>query len=158
MEDIIAMLDKMDLSEVMPDIDGLLGQIAFWMRLLLLVGPVISLALGLGYLLLPAKEATYRRGFRTYWGMGSVRAWRFTQRLAGIAMGSLGLILGIVMLVVTGDFQNMSEINVVITTINCLLWEIGLILFCRFGIGLTAFILFDSDGYRRTYSRSKPRY
>ncbi len=158
MEEIIAMLDKMDLSAIMPSITGLLSKLSFWMRLVLLVGPVLLLVLGLVYLLLPPKEATYRRGFRTYWGMGSVRAWRFTQRLAGIVLGSLGLILAVTMFLLSGNFGELEAITLLTTTIIYLLWEIGAAAVCYFGIGLTAFILFDSDGYRRTYNRNKPRY
>ena len=55
------------------------------------IGPVVMLALGLAYLFLAPKEANYYFGYRTYFGMGSVHSWRFTQRLSGIVLSLLGL-------------------------------------------------------------------
>ena len=74
--------------------------------------------LGLVYLFLTPKEANHYIGYRCYFGMGSVNAWRFTQRLAGIVFGSLGLILGSVMLLTVASFRQM-ELDALRSIIQC---------------------------------------
>ena len=93
MDKLLSLLDGLDIAKLLPEVDSLLGKLALVLRLCLLIGPVIMLVLGLIYLLIPPKEANQTAGYRTYFGMGSVKAWRFTQLVAGIIMTVVGLVL-----------------------------------------------------------------
>lgn len=153
MEKITEILEGIDFSKLVPDLSTFPGTVELIARICVMVGPLVLLVLGLIYLLIPPKEANHKAGFRTYFGMGSVEAWRFTQRLAGIVLGSLGLILSIVMWVISGDFAGM-EINLLIhKAAACLVWQIGLVAFCYLGISITAMVMFDRKGNNRWKKR-----
>ena len=147
--DFITGLFDMDFAALVPEMDAVLGIIRPALAVTLLAGPIILLVLGLLYLLLAPPEANYRFGYRTYFGMGSVEAWRFSQRIAGIAYGVVGLVLLIVMIVtVKGlggkDFFQMAE-----TAIRCLLWQGGAALFAQLVVAILAGVFFRADGSRR---------
>ena len=157
LDKLLSLLDGLDIAKLLPEVDSLLGKLALAMRICLLIGPVIMLVLGLVYLLIPPKEANYKAGFRTYWGMGSLQAWRFTQRLAGVVFSAMGLIFLIVMLVISGGFGDLGEMEMVTTTVNCLLWQVGLAFAGYFGVALTAFVLFDRTGAPRRKKKRTAR-
>ena len=103
-EDLKGLMDGFEPANLLPELDGILASLSQVARIAVLVGPIALLVLGLGYLLLSPKEANYIFGYRCTFGMGSVDAWRFTQRLAGIIWALLGLVLTLVMFSLTGDF------------------------------------------------------
>ena len=149
-ESIKEIMDAFDPAALLPDLSGLFGSLETVCRIAVLIGPVLLLVLGLAYLFLSPKEANYYFGYRTYFGMGSVHAWRFTQRLAGVALGSLGLILTIVMFVISNGFAGMDVMDMVWKAVSCLTWEAVLALLVNLGIGLAAFFRFDRNGeYRK---------
>lgn len=115
------------------------------------IGPVIALILGLAYLFLAPKEANYYFGYRCYFGMGSVRAWRFTQRIAGMILGGLGLILTVIMAIVTAGYGSMDSIDMVWSAVNCLIWEAILLLIGSIAINL------DRHGEFRRQGRVPPQ-
>ena len=90
-EAVKALMDNFDPASLLPDLSNVFGWIEMVCRVAVLVGPIILAALGIAYLFFSPKEANYYFGYRTYYGMGSVEAWRFTQRLSGIVLGLLGL-------------------------------------------------------------------
>ena len=104
MEKITAFFDGMDFTKLVPEMDSLLDILLKVCKLSIIVGPIVMLAFGLMYFFIPPKEANHSVGFRTYFGMGSVEAWRFTQKLAGIAWGALGLILTVVMFIIRAGY------------------------------------------------------
>ena len=104
-DDLKKVLEESDLGVVLPDLNAIMDKMAPIMRIALLAGPVLLLGLGLLYLFASPKEANYKFGYRCYFGMGSVRAWRYSQRLAGILYTAVGLILTLVMFSITGKFQ-----------------------------------------------------
>ena len=110
------------------------------------MGPVILALLGLAYLFFSPKEANYHFGYRTYFGMGSVEAWRFTQRLAGIVLSLLGLAMTGIMLVISGGFAGMEVTDMVWKALGCLGIEAVLALLANLAISLTAMIRFDRRG------------
>ena len=81
-DDLKQVLEGSDLGAVLPDLNAIMDKMAPIMRLALMAGPIILLALGLLYLFASPKEANYKFGYRCYFGMGSVYAWRYSQRLA----------------------------------------------------------------------------
>lgn len=149
MDKLTAIFDGLDLSKLVPQMEGLLNTIQLLASIAILIGPVVMVVMGVRYLFLPPKEANHRAGFRTYFGMGSVEAWLLTQKIAGIAIGAAGLALGIVMLIICKGYGSKDIMEVVLSAIECLLWEAGIALAVYFGISVTAAILFDAKGERR---------
>ena len=81
-------LDELDPSGMLPQMDSIFSRILLVCRICVMLGPVLLLILGLCYLFLAPKEANYYFGYRCFYGMGSVNAWQFTQRMAGIIQAS----------------------------------------------------------------------
>jgi len=149
-ESIKEIMDGFDPAALLPDLSGLFGSLETVCRVAVMIGPVVLLVLGLAYLFLSPKEANYYFGYRTYFGMGSVHAWRFTQRLAGVTLGGLGLILTVVMFVISNGFAQMDVMDMVWKAVSCLTWEAVLALLANIGIALAAFFRFDRKGeYRK---------
>jgi len=140
------LMDGFDPAALLPGLESVFGAVSTACRWAVLIGPIVLLLLGLAYLFLSPKEANYYFGYRCYFGMGSVQAWRFTQRLAGIVLGSLGLILTVVMLILSGGFDSLSAIDVAWRALRCVLWEAGLLIAAMLGINITAAIIFDRRG------------
>ena len=104
---------------------------------------------GLWYLLAPPKEANYGAGFRTWFGMGSVQAWRTTQKIAGFVWGGCGLVLLLVMWLISRGFTGGDMMQVATKAFMCLIWQAVIALVTYLGISITAAILFNSRGERR---------
>ena len=84
MEKILDLMNNLDnLGKFVPKLDTLMGWMQWLISLSVRIGPICILLLGLIYLLIPPKEANRKAGYRTVFGMGSVAAWRFTQRFSG---------------------------------------------------------------------------
>ena len=153
MDDIIETLKKLvnefDLANFIPEVDSILGWIETLVRIFVMAAPICILAFGLFFLFLPPKEANHSAGYRTYFGMGSVDAWRFTQFLAGVVWSGVGLILTVVMLIVVNGYRSMEMMDMVNSAVVCVLWEIGSIVVSCLGINITAAVVFDRKGNRR---------
>jgi len=147
--DFITGLFDMDFAALVPEMGAMLGFIRVVLSLLVLACPLSMLILGVLYLFMSPPEANYKFGFRTYFGMGSVEAWRFSQKIAGIAFGCLGLILLVVAIVVDFSFIGKDTHQVASTAITCLLWQVGLALAARLAVGIAAAVFFTADGGRR---------
>jgi len=144
------LMDGFDPASLLPELDTVFGKVELVCRVTVMLGPVLLLLLGLIYLFLTPREANHFIGYRCYFGMGSVNAWRSTQRIAGIAFGGLGLILSLVMLLIIGSFRELALDAMVWKAARCLAWEAGLALLAHLGVMTTAAILFDRKGnYRR---------
>lgn len=148
-ESIKEMMDAFDPAALLPDLSGLSESIASIARFAVMVGPVILLVMGLAYLFLAPKEANYRFGYRCYHGMGSVEAWRYTQRMAGLIWGVLGLALTCVMFFVTGGYGKIPVVSMVDSAITCLVWEIVLAVLSCIAINTLVMLSFDRSGGRR---------
>lgn len=153
MDDIIETLKKLvnefDLANFIPEVDSILGWVETLVRIFVMAAPICILAFGLFFLFLPPKEANHSAGYRTYFGMGSVDAWRFTQFLAGVVWSGVGLILTVVMLIVVNGYRSMEMMDMVNSAVVCVLWEIGSIVVSCLGINITAAVVFDRKGNRR---------
>ena len=145
-ESIKEIMDGFDPASLLPDLSGLFGSLETVCRWAVMIGPVILLVLGLAYLFLSPKEANYYFGYRTYFGMGSVHAWRFTQRIAGVILGGLGLILTVIMLIVSGGFGKLEVMDMVWKAVSCLIWEAVLALLANITIAAAAAYTFDRNG------------
>jgi len=140
---------ELDLGKLVPDMGLVLDYARLLVTVSVLVGPILLLVLGLIYFFLPPKEANHRFGFRTYFGMGSVEAWQFTQKIGGLAFGGLGLILLIVMLFVIGSFNGKDHFEMVNTAMVAMIWQAVLALLARLVTAVLAAVFFDRNGNRR---------
>ena len=147
MDKIRSILDGLDnIGKLVPELGKLLGGAPLWIMILLLIGPAVMVLLGVIYLFLPPKEANHHIGYRTYFGMGSVEAWRFTQKLAGFAWSGLGLVLTVMMFLISGGFRGMDMMEMADTAVRCVLWELGLMALCCIVINIVVTIRYDRKG------------
>lgn len=149
-------LSDFDLKAFLPMLDTILGWIELATRLAVMAGPLILLGMGLWFFLSPTKEANHKIGYRTFFGMGSVKAWQFTQKLAGITWSALGLVLTIVMGVICNGFRGMEAMDMVASAGKCIFWQIILATLSVLVIELTVAVRFDRKGVQRG-SQNKDR-
>ena len=148
-DSIKAIMDGFDPASLLPELSGIFGTLPGICRLCVMIGPLVLLALGLAYLLFAPREANWYFGYRCYFGMGSVYAWRFTQRFAGVVLGLTGLGLSIVMFVLSAGFADMDVTDMVWKALELLAWEAGIALFANVVINTAAALRFDRKGRHR---------
>ena len=148
-------MDGFDPAALLPDIGSIVGKVQLVCSLAILAAPVIMLLMGLAYLLFAPKEANYYFGYRTAFGMGSVSAWRHTQRVAGLVFGGLGLILTILMLMILLTFSGREAMDMVWLAVKCLLWEGALGLAAILSINSLAMYTYDYNGNRRRKAKKR---
>ena len=154
-EDFKGLMDEFDPASLLPELDTIIGKIAFVARIAVLIGPVVLLVMGLLYIFAAPKEANYYIGYRCYYGMGSVESWRYTQRLAGIVLGALGLVLGVVMLLISGGFAEMEIMDLLWRAVYCVLWEAGLTAAACLAVNIVVAARFNAKGDHRKRSVQK---
>ena len=148
-DSIKAMMDGFDPASLLPDLSQLFDSLAPVCRFAVMIGPLVFLALGLIYLFLTPKEANYYMGYRCYFGMGSVYAWRFTQRMAGLLFTGAGLILTVIMFVISGKFAYMEVTAMVWKALECLVFQAGAAFLITLAINVTAALRFNRKGEHR---------
>ena len=153
--DLITKLFDIDFAALVPKLPVFLGLVRTLMAFALLAGPVTMLILAALYLFKPAPEANYNFGYRTYYGMGSVEAWQFSQKIAGLAFGGLGAVLTVAMLIVILCFIRKTLLQVAIMVTVCLLVQILLLLAARITVAHLCKKYFDKYGDRR---KPAPRF
>ena len=147
--DIITKLFDLDLAKFVPEMPVFLGGLRAILVLAVLIGPILLVTLGAMYLLRPAPEANFKYGFRTYFGMGSVEAWKFSQKIAGLAFGGLGAVLLLIMFIVVLTFFKKDLFQIANSAIVCLIWQAGLTLIARITVFVMCCIYFARNGDRR---------
>lgn len=153
-ESIKELMDAFDPASLLPELSSVFDTVSAVCRIAVLAGPIILLVLGLAYLLFAPREANYYFGYRCYYGMGSIEAWRFTQRLAGALLGGLGLVLTGVMLFVSGGFAGMDAMDMVWKAFWCLVWQAVLVLLANAAIWGVTFFRFDARGNYRNRKKT----
>ena len=143
------LIQNFDPAAFLPDLSSLPGVVELVCRIAVLAGPVILLALGLMYLLVPAREANHSFGYRCFFGMGSVRAWMFTQKLAGVIWSVLGLGMTMVMALICNGYRTLPLMDMVMSAVECLFWQIILVACSYVVVHLTVFVFFNRKGKRR---------
>lgn len=156
MEAIKALTEGADLAKILPDLSTFLGKVEALMRIAVMVAPLVLLGLGLLYFLAPPKEANYKLGYRCFWGMSSVEAWLFTQKLAGSVWSVMGFVLCIVMTVQSGKFPGMEADAMAYLAVKYLLWELGCVVGSILLINLTVFVCFNRKGILREFLQKNP--
>ena len=149
MEIITAILEGFDLGKIIPDLSTFLGRLQTVAGIAVVVGPLVMLVTGIWYWLYPPKEANHKIGFRTYFGMGSVEAWRFTQLLAGKVWSVLGGVLTLVSLILCLTFGGKDAMQVVNTASVMLIIQAILTFFGWLTVTIIVTTTFDKNGKRR---------
>ena len=149
MDALKSLFEGFDFAAFVPEVDTVLGWVELIARLAVMAGPLLLLGFGLVYLLAPPKEANHSVGFRCWWGMASLDAWQFTQRLAGMIWSALGLVLTIIMALICNGFRSMEPMDMVWAAVKCLLWELGLAAAACLAVNVAVIVVFDRNGYRR---------
>ena len=149
------LMDGFDPAALLPEIDSIVGKVQVLCSLAILAAPVIMLCMGIAYLFFAPREANYYFGYRTAFGMGSVSAWRHTQKVAGLIFGGLGLILTILMLMICLTLSSRQAMDMVWLAVKCLIWEGVLALIAKFSINSIALYTYDYNGNKRRKARKK---
>ena len=150
-DELKALLEEMDLTKILPESEAVVGFILTVLRLAVMVGPLVLLGFGLLYLFAPPKEANHALGYRFWWGMASLDAWTFTQKVAGVGWSLLGLGLTIAMSILGSSFPEKELMDAIFLAGKCLLWQLGLVLGVCLVIDVIVVVFFDSKGYRRLF-------
>ncbi len=140
---------ELNLGALIPDLSTVMGWIELAFRVAVMAGPLILLGFGLVYLLSPPKEANYGLGYRFWWGMASLEAWTYTQRLAGMVWSASGAVLTIIMALICAGFRGMDPMDMAWTAGICVVVELVLVAVACIVINLVVMRKFDKDGYRR---------
>ena len=143
------LFEEFDLAACLPKLTDVLGWVEAGLRLAVMAGPLLLLGFGLLYLLAPPKEANYGLGFRCWWGMSSLEAWQYTQRVAGLIWSGLGVVLTIVMALICNAFRRMAPMDMVWSAAKCMLWELALIGISCIAVNVLVIRVFDRWGFRR---------
>ena len=150
MESLKEMMDGFDPASLLPQLDSIFEKMELICRIAVTVGPIVLIIMGLVYLFLTPKEANYYIGYRCYHGMGSVQAWRYTQRIAGLVFGGLGLVLTVIMLFVSGSFASLAVEDMAFKALSCLVWQAILTVLATIAVHGLVIAKFDRNGeYRK---------
>ena len=147
------LLDGFDPASLLPDLTTVVGKVELIARIAVMVGPIILLVLGVLYCFASPKEANYHFGYRCFFGMGSIEAWRFSQRLAGMVWGALGLVLTVVMLIVCGSFRGMEIMPMITKAAVALVWQAALTGISALAVNILVMTQFDAKGEHRVRSK-----
>ncbi len=149
MEAITAFLESFDIAKLLPELGAFISDLRFWAGLFLLIGPLVMLGLGAWYFFLPTKEANHHIGFRCAAAMGSVQAWRYAQRLAGMLymiVGGLLTVVSIIMIVVLAVAKPMAMAT---TAMIVMVLQALLALALRIVLQVLINKNFDKDGNKK---------
>ena len=152
-ESLTKLINEFDFAKIMPELGSVLGWIDLFIRICVLAAPVAVIFFGLWWLILPPKEANHHVGFRCYFGMGSVEAWRFTQKIAGATWTVLGLALLAISILISNQFPDMEPMAMLDKAVTCILWQIGLIFIFIVLINLVVTVRYDRNGDLRSEKR-----
>lgn len=140
---------ELNLGVLLPDLSTFMGWIELVLRVAVMAGPILLLGFGLVYLLAPPKEANYGLGYRFWWGMASLEAWTFTQRIAGMVWSAMGAVLTIVMALICSGFRDLDPMDMVWRAVYCLIAELILVAAACIAINVVVMKKFDKDGFAR---------
>lgn len=138
-----------DPAALLPDLWAIFESLDSVLRVVVLVGPLCLLGLGLLYLLAPPAEANHVFGYRHFWGMSSVEAWRYTQKTAGLVWTCLGFVLTVVMSLISNAYRNMAWEAMLFSALVSVIVELLLVVLSTMLINSLVMLRFDRKGTRR---------
>lgn len=134
------------LDAIIPELGTMLADMRFWLGFAMLIGPILLLLLGTYYYFFAPEEANHKAGYRTYYGMGSVAAWKFTQGFAGKVWGFLGAGSAVVAIIGCIIMATQAPENAVIPALVILILEVVAVVAGFAVIETTVSRRFDADG------------
>lgn len=137
------------LDALIPNLEKLLGDMRSWLGIAMIIGPVIFIIMGLVYYFLAPPEANHKLGYRTYFGMGSVSAWKFTQKLAGLVWGGLGIVLAIVAIIGCVIMVGQELNKATSTALTILIIEAVAAVIAFLTVEITVILRYDMNGSAR---------
>lgn len=150
MDAIMNLIGEFDPAALLPNISVVVWLMELISRLAILVIPVLLLIFGLLYFFKPIKEANHIFGYRAYFGMGSVEAWRFAQRFAGFIYMILGGVMTLAMVIVSIVLIWKDTFTLLTASAICLIIELVLTGIAVLAINIYLAVRYDRYGYRRT--------
>lgn len=146
------LISDFDLMAMLPDLADLMDWIVKGVNIALIIGPVVLAVMGLWYLLLPTREANHVVGYRFFWGMGSVKSWKFTQRLAGLVWLIMGVRMAREAYERSAQLEALETIELMYTAIETIISQVGTVIISCVIINAVIFLLFNFKGnYRRLW-------
>ena len=145
-----SLLGEFDPAALVPDLGAIFNNLDAALRVVVLAGPLCLLGLGLLYLLAPPSEANHVFGYRHFWGMSSVEAWRFTQKTAGLVWTGLGLVLTIIMAFLCNGYRELAAEAMLTSALTSVLVELLLVFLSTLLINTLVIFHFDHRGTRRS--------
>ena len=145
-----SLLADFDPAALVPDLEALFNNLDAALRVVVLAGPLCLLGLGLMYLLAPPSEANHVFGYRHFWGMSSVEAWRFTQKTAGLVWTGLGLCLTVIMAFLCNGYRELAAEAMLMSALTSVLVELLLVFLSTMLINTLVIFHFDHKGARRS--------
>ena len=143
------MLDDFELEMLLPDLSNLESTIMTLTRLAVMAGPLVLLFLGLQYLLSAPKEANYTTGYRCWFGMGSVQAWQFAQRIAGTIWIALGIVMAAGTALHIGNLLALPIMDAMFLAGKYLIQQAVTVFCSTIFINIVVFLRYDRKGIRR---------
>ena len=140
---------ELNLEALIPDLSTVMGLIELAFRVAVMAGPILLLGFGLMYLLAPPKEANHSVGYRFWWGMASLEAWTYTQRIAGLVWTAMGAALTVIMAIVCAFFRGMDPMDMAWAAVICIVIELVLVAAACIGINVVVMKKYDKDGFLR---------
>ena len=145
-----SLLSGFDPAALVPDLGAIFNNLDGALRVVVLAGPLCLLGLGLLYLLAPPSEANHVFGYRHFWGMSSVEAWRFTQKTAGLVWTGLGLCLTVIMAFLCNGYRDLGAEAMLMSALTSVLVELLLVFLSTMLINTLVIFHFDHKGARRS--------
>jgi len=139
-------ISDFDLMSILPDLADVMEWIVKGVNIALIIGPVLLAILGLWYLLLPTREANHFVGYRFFWGMGSVKSWKFTQRFAGAVWLYLGVTMAMQANENRASLEAMETIDLMYKAIELIIHQVSAVIISCLAINLVVFIIFNFKG------------
>ncbi len=144
-----SLLEGMDPTALLPDLWAIFDKLDVALRIAVLAGPLCLLGLGLLYLLAPPSEANHVFGYRHFWGMSSVEAWKFTQKTAGLVWTGLGLGMTVIMAFRCNSYRDIAWEAMLLSALTSVTVELLLVFLSTVLINALVILHFDRKGTRR---------
>jgi hypothetical protein len=141
----ISSLFDINFSGLIPSIGALNGFLKFFAFVAVLAGPVLMLIQGYLFLKKPTPKPR-KYGFHFFCGTKSPEAWKYTQQLAGLILGGLGLALTAVMLIFAIIFLIKNPGSFALTFVICMLCQAVLTLAAYVAVHVMVLKHFDKEG------------
>ena len=155
MSGIFDFLQDFEIAKALPEMDRFVSQLAGWLRVILLAGPLVLVVLGLWYSYAPPEEANYSLGFRTKYSMSSVMVWKYAQKIAGRAFLIVGAVMAGVVLVLSFFFGLLGPMGMAVVALLCVIAEGVVIVLLHVRLDKQLQKKFDKQGNPRKEGNSK---